>query len=167
MNTNHTTSLRRTLQRRLSCGKRPLPSLRMTAMIDIIFLLLVFFVLTAKFRAPEQFLPIQLPTNNENLPRLDVIEPLAICLFPASEGCRITIGAEIPLAEILVDIDPKAEQMEEFSQSLKAILGRQKRTASDPIEIRCDDQVLWDHLVKVYNLLYAMGVNDITFAMEL
>ncbi|MBN1126505.1 MAG: biopolymer transporter ExbD [Sedimentisphaerales bacterium] len=167
MITNPATSLRRNLQRRLSYGKRPILALRMTPMIDVIFLLLVFFVLTAKFRTPEQFLPIQLPTENENLQRLDVIEPLAVGLLPESEGCRITIGSETSLAEIIVDAEPKAEQLAEFAKSLTAILHQQKRTAADPIEIRCDDQVKWDHLVKVYNLLYTMGINDITFHMEL
>jgi len=42
----------------------------------------------------------------------------------------------------------------------------QKRTADDPIEIRCDDDLKWDHLVKIYNILYGMGAGNITFVIN-
>jgi hypothetical protein len=36
---------------------------------------------------------------------------------------------------------------------------------SDPIELRCGDEVRWDDLVKIYNVLQAGGISDITFQM--
>ena len=48
--------------------------LRMTPMIDVIFLLLTFFVLTAKFRTPEQFLPIHLAVADAAVEHFGPIE---------------------------------------------------------------------------------------------
>jgi biopolymer transport protein ExbD len=50
--------------------------LKMTPMIDVIFLLLTFFVLTARFRSPEQFLPILLSSANAEQAASRFIEPL-------------------------------------------------------------------------------------------
>ena len=36
---------------------------KMTPMIDVIFLLLIFFVCTASFRAAEEVLPAQMPSS--------------------------------------------------------------------------------------------------------
>ena len=46
-----------------------------------------------------------------------------------------------------------------------AVLKSQKRHVGDPVEVVCSDDVKWDYLVKIYNVLYVMGINDITFAM--
>lgn len=39
----------------------PVPGLHMAAMIDVVFLLLIFFMCTSSFRKPEEDLPTQLP----------------------------------------------------------------------------------------------------------
>ena len=58
----------------------------MTPMIDVIFLLLIFFVCTASFQAPEQILPtnLRLPGSLDNLPPPD--EALLVGLTPPE--CR-------------------------------------------------------------------------------
>ena len=58
--------------------KRRSFGLRMTAMIDVIFLLLTFFVLTAKFRPPEEFLGLSLSGNSTTATSFDIIEPLTL-----------------------------------------------------------------------------------------
>lgn len=142
--------------------------MRMAPMIDIIFLLLVFFVLTAKFRVPEQFLTIQLPAPNERVQRLDIIEPLVISITPAGENrCRVSIGDSVPSATVDIEIDNIADDLTALAGRVSGVLAAQKRIAADPVEIRCHDQVSWDYLVKIYNVLYAMGITDITFNMEL
>ena len=40
---------------------RSLPTLSMASMIDVVFLLLIFFLLTVNFRAREGYLPSRLP----------------------------------------------------------------------------------------------------------
>lgn len=134
--------------------------LRMTAMIDVIFLLLAFFVLTAKFRAPEQFLPAALSSANAAVVSPGIVEPLAITIRAEAGGCVILLSDTDPTH---IDSATPEAALAVFADRLQAALQSQRRTTADPVEILCDDQVKWDHLVKVYNILYAMGITDITF----
>ena len=139
-------------------------SLRMTPMIDVIFLLLTFFILTARFRTPEEFLPIMLPTATDKT-ESGVIEPLTVRLISMENGFVAEIGTTESATDITVNDSMLEQDLVEFTRILAKVLGEQKRTASDPIELRCDETLKWDYLVKVYNILYAMGVSDITFSM--
>jgi len=145
----------------LGRGRRRL-GLRMTPMIDVIFLLLTFFVLTARFRTPEQFLPIQLPRADAAEARFGVVEPLIINVSGEEGNCAVQIGQ---LRTVRIDSARYAEGLADFANELTEVLSLQKRTADDPIEIRCDDYVRWDDLVKIYNVLQAAGISDITFQM--
>jgi len=157
-------------------------------MIDVIFLLLIFFVLTARFRRPEQFLPFTLAQTDSSAEAQGLVEPLVIHLSGLADGrCRVTIGAAVagteaagtgstagmrtgPAgagAEVVLAAEPTAEQLERLAQRVGEVMQRQKRTVADPVSLECDDNVAWDHLVKVYNLLFAMGIHNIAFPMAL
>lgn len=155
-------SIEREVYWRLRRQRRRVVGLRMTPMIDVIFLLLTFFVLTAKFRLPEQFLPIKLPNANASVERFGVIEPLVIHIFETDSGCVVEVGGS---GEALIESGSMEEGLGVFVSNFNDILGLEKRRVSDPIEIKCEDMVRWDYLVKIYNILYAMGVTDITFEM--
>jgi biopolymer transport protein ExbD len=131
-------------------------------MIDVIFLLLTFFVLTAKFRMPEQFLAIHLPGAEAGVERFGPIEPLIISMSGAEGDCLVQIGR---LETVRIEGAHYAEGLIEFANKLTEVLRVQKRTVSDPIELRCGDEVRWDDLVKIYNVLQAGGISDITFQM--
>ncbi len=66
--------------------------LRMTAMIDVIFLLLTFFILTAKFRVPEQFLGVVLAAAHSSEQSFGVVEPLVINISESNGDCVVGIG---------------------------------------------------------------------------
>ncbi|MBR6480362.1 MAG: biopolymer transporter ExbD, partial [Thermoguttaceae bacterium] len=58
--------MKRTLSRWTE--KPRMPELKMTSMIDVIFLLLIFFVLTANFNEIEMFLRMNLSAPGEGAP---------------------------------------------------------------------------------------------------
>ena len=64
----------------------------MTAMIDVIFLLLTFLVLTARFRTPEQFVSLDKPKLTDEVKTVglsagaDSIKPLRLEIKPAGQG---------------------------------------------------------------------------------
>lgn len=136
--------------------------LRMTPMIDVIFLLLIFFLVTANFRPDEGFLPIRLPTAQADSIVLGRAEPLVVGVFASQDGCRVQIGsaAAVQIQNQTQDVD-----FTTLAQQIFDVISAQKRTTSDPVEIVCQSQVEWQHLVKVYNILFGMGVSDITFCM--
>ena len=163
MDTSGDQSIQKTVIAKLRKQTRRSFGLRMTAMIDVIFLLLTFFVLTAKFRAPEQFLGLTLPKIPERAAGFSVIEPLTLRIIPQAGGCIVQIGfdEQIAIASTTLDNDLAA-----LAEKLTTVLTARKRIPTDPIEIICDEKIQWDYLVKIYNILQALGADDITFAVN-
>ena len=143
-------------------GRRQCFSLRMAPMIDMIFLLLIFFLVAAKWRPQEDFLPFQLPAAQAQGHRLAKPEPLIIHIFATQSGCQVRIGrshtVQIENKNIEANLVMLMEKME-------SCLLEQKRFATDPVEIICDPQVKWEHLAKIYNMFFGAGLTDITFQM--
>jgi len=131
-------------------------------MIDMIFLLLIFFLVAAKWRPQEDFLPLRLSAGEPADRRIGKPEPLIIHIFATRTGCRVSIGG-------LETVHIENENVEADLAVLMAKTGdcllAQKRFAGDPIEIVCGPRVKWDHLAKIYNMFYGAGLTDITFAM--
>jgi biopolymer transport protein ExbD len=139
--------------RRISMG------LRMTPMIDVIFLLLIFFVLTTKFQEPEQLLPVIVGKTPPQTVTSDQA-PLKIFVDPGPSGCRMR-----------VENHPAIVFSQENSQESLLVLTRTVRqtletTGPVPIELYYDDAVPWDAVVKIYDVLYALGLQNITFRIE-
>ncbi len=164
---NEFSGIRRGVLKRLSGRRRPLYGLRMAPMIDVIFLLLIFFVLTARFRRPEQFLSIQLPTAQAQMQRLDILEPVTITLSADGDDCRIDIGSDTQPATVTMHAGSYEEDLSTFAAMFTGVLESQKRNSSDPVLIRCGDEVDWDSMVKLYNTLHLMEVSDVTFEMDI
>ena len=143
-------------------GRRNTYALRMTAMIDVIFLLLIFFLVAAKWRPQESFLPFQLPTAQARGYSRIKPEPLEIYIFATQTGCQVQVGqhqsVQIKNQTIQADLTVLMER-------IRDCMVAQKRVATDPIEIICDSKVKWEHLAKIYNLFFGAGLTDITFAM--
>ncbi len=135
--------------------------LRLTPLIDVIFLLLIFFFISAQFRPPEATLPLGLPTAQANT-SVTIVEPLTVYILSTPAGCKIQIEektANITAESIKQDL---ADFVEKFASTLK----EQKRVLSDPVILVFDDDVQWDYVAKIYNLLYGLGVNDLTFRLN-
>lgn len=144
-------------------SRRKGPSLMMLPMIDIIFLLLAFFVLTAKFRPPEESLALRLPSGVQEEDVFTVVEPLGIEIVATEIGFEIMIGG---VEAVVIEEQAMEEGIAGFAGKFREVAASQKRYAGDPVEIRCGNEVKWDHLVKIYNMLQAMGMSDITFQMN-
>jgi biopolymer transport protein ExbD len=145
-------------------SRRPTIGLRIAPMIDLIFLLLIFFIVAVRWRPQEDFLPLQLPTANAGTVAQTAVkpEPLIIQITPTNSGCRVQIGTSYA-----VDIPSQNPEqgLASLMEQIKQCLLEQKRYASDPVEIICDGKVKWENLVKINNVLYGMGLTDITFQM--
>ncbi|WP_169853066.1 ExbD/TolR family protein [Anaerohalosphaera lusitana] len=138
-------------------------ALRMLPLIDVIFLLLAFFVLTANFRLPEDFMSIKLPKRDARIETYSAIEPLNVQVTNQSNGCRVVIGGRAQADITADDIDTG---LAEFANAFRSVADAQGRYAGDPVEIRCDDEVTWEYLVKIYDVLGSMGMDDVTFCMN-
>ena len=136
--------------------------LRMAPMIDIIFLLLIFFLVAAKWRPKEDFLPLQLATAGPGPAPVVKPEPLIIQIAQQDTGCRVQIGSSQTVE--IASQNPEAGLAEMMTKTRRCLLD-QKRYASDPVEIICAPDVKWENLARIYNILIGMGLTDITFRM--
>ena len=64
---------------------------------------------------------------------------------------------------MIIPDEARDEGLADFANKLTDVLTAQKRTANDPMEIECEDDVEWDYVVKIQNVLYGMGIDDIAF----
>lgn len=133
--------------------------LRMTPMIDVIFLLLTFFVMTAKFQDPEKHLPVMVAKAGPP-PAAAEDRRLKIFVEADAAGCRLRVEDRPPIQ--LSEVNP--------SESLLVLARKVRReleaTGPVPVELYCGDAVSWDIVVKVYDVLYALGLQNITFRIE-
>ena len=128
---------------------------KMTPMIDVIFLLLIFFVCTASFQLPEEILPTRF-----TLPG--------------------TSTAEVPLDPELVDLDEivveilwrdgrpawriNKRQYVELAE-VGAVLATIRRMQSDlPVILDVEPAVPMEHVIDVYDLCRSVGLQRIQFA---
>ena len=137
-------------------------ALRMAPMIDMIFLLLIFFLFTADFRPQESFLPCLLPTAQATVLPIGQVEPLIIYIADSAQGCQVQIG-ESEVVEVL----PQSveEDLAILIEKLRDVMNQQKRVTSDAVELVCTDEVKWDYVAKIYNILYGFGMTDIAFRL--
>jgi biopolymer transport protein ExbD len=141
--------------------KRPF-TLRMAPMIDMIFLLLIFLLVAAKWRPQEDFLPFQLPSAHAQNQRIGKPEPLVIHIFAAETGCGVRIAQ---LYTVRIRNENIEADLAVLMEKIQTCLTEQKRYTSDPIEITCAPEVRWEHLARIYNMFFGAGLTDITFTM--
>ncbi len=148
----------------LTSRRRPAIGLRIAPLIDMIFLLLIFFLVTAKWSPQEDFLPLQLPAANAGTSQTPLkAEPLVFQITRTQAGCRVQIGS-LRGAEIS---SASGEQgLASLMEQTKLCLSEQNRYAADPVQIICDSKVKWEYIAQIYNCFYGMGITDITFQMS-
>jgi len=128
-----------------------------TAMIDVVFLLLIFFVCTANFSPPEERLPMNLshPGSLSSVVQLTREEEdfkFATIQIIASEG-RIQWRIN----------DRTCQTLEEVG----AVLRELARIKPDlPILIEMDDAAAWEHFIHVYDLCRINGLNRVQMVGE-
>lgn len=130
----------------------------MTPMIDVVFLLLVFFVWTASFQIVEQILPSEVSAQMGNEPS-ELDEPPPEADFPDNV---VTIGWD--------GVNPNWTYNEQPMSSLAEL--RSKLTeissinASAPVILYPDKVVPLGHVIDVYDISKLSGFSRVSFAVE-
>ena len=128
-------------------------SMNLTPMIDVVFLLLFFFLMVSRFGA-EGMLAARLPARagvSTDVPRT----PLQI-RFTSAESDVIAVTVE--------PFHPDPLPIAGLSEALVTIIDtRPGFDARTPVHLLATDEILWDHVVNAYNAAYAAGFQDIRF----
>jgi len=135
--------------------------LNLTSMIDVIFLLLIYFVVTASFAVGEGTITAKLPqgTGDPSTSPKPPERPLEITLTSAgASGYRIQVPGSVPgtfteLQQVLVNLQHDPER------------GRSGVYKPDnPVIIKPGGQVRWIHVVNAFNAAVAARYSNVSFA---
>ena len=125
-----------------------LNALNITPLIDIVFLLLIFFLVTSRFEQEEEALRIDTPQASEAVPLTAQPQRLSISIDPAG---KYYIGGAV--------LDAKGLEQ-------KLIQERATHAEGRPVKIRADKNVRLQSVVTAWNLCKKLGFRDIDVAMD-
>ena len=126
-----------------------------TPMIDVVFLLLIFFMCTLKFKVLENKLATYLPTDkglNTHFEELEPVEKIRIKLSLQGERCICYING------ISQGIMPEAAK-----QAYKRIAALKAASEKSPAEIDPDPKVAHKHVVSIVDECMRAKLSEITF----
>jgi biopolymer transport protein ExbD len=137
-------------------------SLSITPMIDVVFQLLIYFLLTAGFMGNERHLRAEMPPERVDAAQHRELtlesEPLVIRVRRDGDSARIELGAGLAaprdsgdLRRILADAMVSPERPRGFF------------AADHPIRIAAEPDVPWQDVVEVFNAVVAAGYRSVAF----
>ena len=145
---------------------RPRMSLNLTPMIDVVFQLLIYFLVCTNFARGEQIYKLDLPQRGTAPTQADPFqlddEPLRIqVLSLGNQPGDYRLRLEGPWPRVA-----DFQQLYEFLQ--QRIIGRDNPTGlfapDHPIVIEPAGSTSWGHAVGAFNASVRAGYNNITFA---
>lgn len=139
-------------------GKRGSMELKMTPMVDVVFLLLVFFLWTSSFQLPEFDLPgsLAIPPGglqdpSDDPPPPEAFDEVVIVVQQREDGVALSLNGQA-----VASVEALAAQLTEIVS-----LGAQPPVIVDP-----DPQVPVGLAVDVYDTARAVGLGRVLFAAD-
>lgn len=137
--------------------------LQMAAMIDVIFLLLMFFLLAGHFQQPEYILPLTF-SSGSSAPAASSVVAVTVQLKATAKGCCVQVDDHV-----VAEIEHVAP-----AEGLKALAGwlvgqmPAGGPSSEALAVRliCQPAVSWQLVSAVYDTLYGLGLSHITFLLD-
>lgn len=130
-------------------------AVNLAPMIDVTFLLLIFFLVTTTFERAEGILSSELPATDASAATPLPISPIVVRLTPDGvTGCTILVDG--------LDFIP-----EDFAQLVDVLKSVQRQPGFDvqtPVVIVAEQNVRWDHVVECWNAALRAGCKRIAFA---
>ncbi|HIA20385.1 MAG TPA: biopolymer transporter ExbD [Planctomycetaceae bacterium] len=126
---------------------RALAALNMTPLIDVVFLLLIFFLVATRFEQEDRELDVVLPSASEAKPMTVAPEELFVNI--AKDG-KIFVGGKVLSEEELLRL---------LEQTAVNRVGQS-------VIIRADERVQFSYVAMVMNLCNRAGIFDYTVATK-
>ncbi|MBI1373970.1 MAG: hypothetical protein GC159_14705 [Phycisphaera sp.] len=135
--------------------------LNLTSMMDVVFQLLIFFVLTASFAVGEGILPAELPVGQGKQADTDTPKQPIKVLLKSAGGEDVLIQLEgMPTAPAdFPELYQTLRSMQVGSGGAFAVYNK-----DDPIIIKPDSTVRWGHVVNAFNACVRAKYENINFS---
>ncbi len=125
---------------------------QLAPMLDVVFLLLIFFVVTQKFILNEQDLKVRVPTAPKSTEE-------------ASRAIdEIIINAREENDELVITIDREVFTREKLSDMLKRMIAV---NPNQPVRIRGDAEMSWQRMADVISTCSQAGVWNVSFSKQM
>lgn len=149
--------------------QRARAALSITPLIDVVFQLLIYFLLTAGFVANERHLRTESAAEEPLADRAALTleeEPLRITVARSAEGAVLRVDGALGLprargAERPADL----AALSRFLADAMLVEGREggALTAEHPVRISADGDVPWEEVVRVFNAVVGAGYRSVAF----
>ena len=146
----------------------------MTSMIDVVFLLLIFFMCATKFRAPEGVLRAFLPRDRGNTSSSPTVQDnCRIVLAPAANGETIVSADDRVIPNTIIS-EYEEKYLDGGAGFEREVLTQHLLQRRDnysglsptlPVIIDFSPLVPWKYVVDVLDILKEIQITDIGFAM--
>ena len=125
---------------------RALGAVSITPLIDVVFLLLIFFLVATRFAQEERELDVSLPSASDAAPMIE--EPRVVMVNIDRDGRTYIDGQFLSVDEV------------------ERLLRRAKTNnpLNQSVTIRADRRVAFEHVSTVMNLCSKVGIRDYRFA---
>ena len=137
--------------------------LNITSMIDVIFLLLIYFVITANFTFDEGVLTAKLPQGAG--------QPTETDLKPPDEPMNIILSSvDVSSVKITINQTQYAANFTELHRLLMSLQHDPTRglngpyAPDNPVIIKPDGQVRWQHVVNAFNAAVRARYANVAFS---
>ena len=131
--------------------------MQMGPMIDMVFLLLVFFMVTAKPIEPESDVGIQLPGT---------VQQEEIVELPDEQRIEIRPDGQVVLNDMPLD-EPTSPELPQLTATLKRFKEATEANNADPlVTVAADDATRHQRIVDVMNACAVAGISGVTLATE-
>jgi len=122
--------------------------LNMAAMIDVVFLLLIFFMCTMSFVPPEKKLNAQIPRVSSSADTPRDFEPIRVGVRGGEQGYKIYCDGQL------------CSTFAELSGKLRA----RRAIADIPVIIEGQNEVAFEYMVKALDSCYEAGLSQVAFS---
>ena len=122
-------------------------TISMTPMIDVVFLLIIFFLVSSHLVRQENLLPLELPKAETGLPELSATESIVINVLP--DGGWLMHGNAVNERELEIN------------------LRRRMLATETPLQlrIRTDHSVPYAQLEPILGTAARLGIGDVVFSV--
>ena len=140
--------------------RRPATTIDITSLVDVVFLLLIFLLITTTFRRNEYAFPITLPTSSAQ--EVTVTTDKTTVFIDAKGGLHLLMvpadaGTDAPPS-------PQAITVDELKEALSTLHARRPDA---PVAIRGEQSTSYQRMIDVVSIIEGEGFRNIWFPYEL
>lgn len=125
-----------------------IPSLNLTPMIDVLFLLIIFFMAATNFGELEQKIDVSVPTVKENIDSSLPAQPLIVTVF--ADGHFELDGVEMPIDELT-----------------SALRAARARKGDSSVVIRGDAQCEFQQVASALSACQGAGISELGITVRI